>query len=101
MKLIRAEGARERINWLLAYEGYMQSTIWGEKRRKVLERVRRTHGGMCEGCGERRAEEVHHVRYPRGLEPGSRGWVAKEKLYDLVGICERCHEEVHSEWEAS
>lgn len=85
----------ERLERLLAYEEYMQSPVWLEKRRRVMERCR----GMCEGCGVRRAVEVHHLRYPRGYMPGSGQWTVREKLYDLVGLCGRCHREVHWGWE--
>ena len=87
-----AERTRERIEWLLAYRIYLESAIWREKRRKVLERCR----GICEGCGNRRAVEVHHLEYPQWpVIPGSEEWLRREKLYDLVGVCERCHREVH------
>jgi hypothetical protein len=86
-----AERTGERIEWLLAYRIYLESAIWQEKRRKVIERCR----GICEGCGERRAVEVHHVRYPQWpCMPGSEEWLRREKLYDLVGVCERCHREI-------
>ena len=90
-----AEETQRRLKRLLAYEEYIQSPIWLEKRRRVLERC----GWMCEGCGSRKATQVHHVRYPRSEVPGSAGWCAREKLYDLVGLCERCHTEIHWGWE--
>lgn len=94
-KVNSVERRGERLNRLLAYEEYMQGPIWREKRRRVLERC----GRLCEGCLERRAVEVHHLRYPERVQPGSREWVMREKLYDLVGLCERCHGEVHLGWE--
>ena len=90
-----AERTLERINRLLAYEEYLQSPMWREKRWRVLERCR----GICEGCGNRGAREVHHLRYPRGCLPGSEQWVRREKLYDLVGLCEVCHGDVYWSWE--
>jgi hypothetical protein len=90
-----AEETEKRLKRLLAYEEYMQSPVWLEKRRRVMERCR----WMCEGCGNGKAVEVHHVRYPRGCEPGSERWARQEKLYDLVGICKRCHREIHWGWE--
>ena len=91
-----AQRTQERLNWLLAYEEYIQSPGWLEKRSKVLGRCR----GVCEGCGNRRAVEVHHEKYPRGVEPGSKEWARREKLYDLVGLCKECHRDVHWDWES-
>lgn len=94
MKSVQLSPEKSRLERLLAYEGYVQGPIWGEKRRKVLERCR----GICEGCGERKATQVHHLQYPVGCMPGSVEWVEREKLYNLVGLCERCHGEVHDGW---
>jgi hypothetical protein len=91
----RAEETQRRLKRLVAYEEYMQSPVWLEKRWRVMERCK----WICEGCGSRKATQVHHVRYPRTEVPGSAGWCSQEKLYDLVGICERCHREVHRGWE--
>lgn len=90
-----AEETTRRLNRLLAYEEYLQSAEWLEKRRQVMRRC----GGMCEGCGHRRARCVHHIRYPRGCKPGSVEWIEREKLFDLVGLCEDCHIHVHWDWE--
>jgi hypothetical protein len=90
-----AEETQRRLNRILDYEIYLQSAVWREKRGKVMERC----GCICEGCGNRRAVQVHHVRYPRGCAPGSRRWVALEKLWDLVAVCGECHREVHWGWE--
>lgn len=95
MRRTEAKRTRERIEWLLAYRVYMESGGWREKRAKVLKRCR----NECEGCGNRRAVEVHHLRYPGWrIVPGSAEWEKREKLYDLVGLCERCHREVHPGW---
>jgi hypothetical protein len=40
---------------------------------------------------------VHHRRYPQDCWPGSQEWVAQEKLFDLIAICEGCHDDVHSQ----
>jgi hypothetical protein len=82
----------ERIVWIHAYRVYLESPTWLEKKRKVLERCR----WICEGCGNRRAVEVHHLSYPQWrVLPGSEEWRRQEKLYDLVGLCGVCHLEVH------
>jgi 5-methylcytosine-specific restriction endonuclease McrA len=87
----KAQRTRERIEWLAAYRVYLESPGWLEKRRKVFERCK----GVCEGCANRRAVQVHHLRYPPWpVMPGSAEWERAEKLWDLVGVCERCHREV-------
>ena len=71
-----AEGQRQ---WWELYNAYLRSPVWLNKRRRVLQRC----NGWCEGCGERRAIQVHHLCYPRGCLPGSAQWIAQEKLWDL------------------
>lgn len=76
---------------MAAYRLYLDSPMWMEKRRKVMGRCRR----LCEGCANRRAVEVHHLRYPPWpIMPGSAEWLRREKLWDLVGVCRECHEDV-------
>ena len=83
---------RERAEWDRAYREYLRSEIWLKKRRLVMRRA----GGMCEGCGERRATEVHHMTYPP-YWPGSAEWIRNEKLFDLKAVCRQCHEDKHLE----
>jgi 5-methylcytosine-specific restriction endonuclease McrA len=64
------------------YNKYLQSDDWKAKRGKVLERC----DGLCEGCREAPATQVHHLTYNH---------VGDELLYELVGICDACHERVH------
>jgi hypothetical protein len=77
--------------WWAAYEVYLQSPDWLEKRRLVLARCK----SVCEGCGILRAVQVHHLCYPTGVLPGSREWIRAEKLFHLVALCLRCHEDLH------
>lgn len=70
--------------WDEEYGRYLQSSTWREKRRKVLERA----NYVCEGCGEQKATEVHHLTYKR---------VGKEMLFDLVAVCHQCHLICHEE----
>ena len=69
--------------WREAYDSYLHSAEWRALRAKILKRS----GGMCEGCGERRAVQVHHLTYER---------LGREMLFDLVAVCLRCHESIHS-----
>jgi len=77
--------------WQSDYREYLASPIWLGKRARILQRA----NDMCEGCGCRRAWQVHHLRYPRNCRPGSDEWIRQEKLFDLRAICRECHEDVH------
>jgi hypothetical protein len=68
----------------LAYEKYLASPIWRKKREKVFERAT----GICEGCRENPATQVHHLSYEH---------VGEEYLFELVAICEVCHDKLHDE----
>ena len=68
----------EAAEWFKKYEAYLHSPEWQALRRKTLERAR----GLCEGCRERPATEVHHLTYDH---------VGEEMLWDLVATCEPCH----------
>jgi hypothetical protein len=81
----------ENRRWWEAYNAYLAGPDWRAKRAKVMRRANET----CEGCGERPAAQVHHLRYPRGSWPGSSEWIAQEKLFDLRAICVECHADVH------
>jgi 5-methylcytosine-specific restriction endonuclease McrA len=81
----------QRALWRQHYDVYLRSPTWRQKRALVMRRA----AGLCEGCGARRATQVHHRKYPRGCCPGSTEWIAAEKLFDLIAICDRCHNDVH------
>ena len=68
--------------WQADYSRYLLSPAWRNKRFRVLERA----GGVCEGCGERRATEVHHVTYRH---------VGNEFLWELRAVCGECHSRIH------
>lgn len=73
---------REPPNFWTKYSEYLASPEWAEKRRRVLDRA----DYRCEGCGERQATQVHHLTYAR---------VGKEMLFDLVAVCDYCHDVIH------
>ena len=77
--------------WWQRYNAYLLSPAWHTKRKRVMLRA----NGLCEGCGERPAAHVHHLRYPQQCFAGSPEWAAQEKLFDLRAVCVRCHEEIH------
>jgi 5-methylcytosine-specific restriction endonuclease McrA len=70
----------ERRPW---YASYLQSNAWLDRRDKVLDRAK----GLCEGCRERPAQEVHHLSYDN---------VGAELLYQLVALCKGCHGIAHA-----
>lgn len=74
--------ATEDAKWWAWYSSYLQSEQWLHKRELVLNRAR----GRCEGCGERRATQVHHLTYQRAGD---------EMLFDLAAICDHCHDRIH------
>jgi len=82
----------DQREWRRLYGEYLCSPEWQHRRSLVMTRA----AGMCEGCGQRRATQVHHLRYPRNCWPGSAEWVAQEKLFDLRAICGSCHDDVHN-----
>jgi hypothetical protein len=88
-RLTAFQSVRERTksDWWQAYDLYLKSAVWAVKRELVFERC----GGVCEACGQRRAEHVHHKKYPEvfGLEP----------LFDLAGVCIACHKIIHPHME--
>src|SRR5215212_8618047 len=75
----QAERDEERRRWWQRYNRYLETPEWHSRREKVLERA----NGRCEGCGERRAAQVHHRTYEH---------VGDEFLFELVALCELCHE---------
>jgi len=75
----RQESRHEFFEW---YDQYLASPEWKERRRKVLLRAQ----GICEGCRDAAATEVHHLTYDN---------VGEEFLWQLVAICHECHERYH------
>lgn len=77
------ERAQSRMDWFAQHDEYLKSALWRAKRQLVLERS----GGRCEGCRSARATQVHHLTYEH--------W-QRELLWELVAVCDRCHEVAHS-----
>lgn len=67
-----------------AYDKYLASPEWKAKRGKVLARA----SGVCEGCGETAPTQIHHISYEH---------VGAEFLFELVAVCDACHERLHPE----
>ena len=64
------------------YDRYFRSDKWRDLRELVLQRA----GGICEGCGRRRAIQVHHLTYQHA---------GAEFLWELRAICGSCHKRIH------
>lgn len=77
-----SESARVSEAMRIKYAAYRKTDKWKRKCELVMRRAQ----GVCEGCRERKADEVHHLTYEH------RG---DEFLFELVAICRPCHERIH------
>lgn len=77
--------------WWRAYDDYLLTPAWRGRREVVLGKA----NWVCQLCQTRPATQAHHLRYPKGCVPGSTKWLRKERLSDLLAICERCHKGLH------
>lgn len=73
----------ERRAWLQNYSLYLDSQKWHDKRKKVLERDKY----LCQGCLSNKATQVHHLSYKN---------VYNEMLFELISVCNKCHETIHN-----
>lgn len=78
----RAQWAARVDAWHEWYALYLTTPHWLAMRAAALAR-----DAVCRGCGESGSEQVHHLTYAR---------LGCELLTDVVGLCCRCHELVHS-----
>lgn len=69
--------------WWNSYNAYLRTPAWRSKRAQVMQRS----GGWCEGCRQQAATQVHHLTYKH---------VKNEFLWELVAICDECHDRAHS-----
>lgn len=65
-----------------AYEEYLKTDRWKDKRNLVLER----DNYICCACRRRSATQVHHLTYQN---------LFNEPLFELVSVCDICHEHLH------
>jgi len=72
---------RNNKEWWDWYNQYLLTPQWKNIRDRVLRRA----SFRCEGCGVAPATSVHHLTYKR---------VGKEMLFDLVAVCQKCHDEI-------
>ena len=77
------EREREKAVFDEWYGRYLLTPQWRSKRDQVLVRDKY----LCQGCLLRRATQVHHLTYVR---------VGREMLFDLISVCEFCHDAIHA-----
>jgi hypothetical protein len=70
------------LDRVTAYQWYLGSEFWAEKRRCALERA----NYICQRCFKNPATEVHHLTYVR---------VFNELATDLLPVCSACHRSIH------
>ena len=66
------------------YDIYLTTPEWRVKRAKVLKRA----NGLCEGCLEREATQVHHLSYRH---------IFQEFMFELIAVCQECHARLHAD----
>lgn len=67
-----------------AYEEYLRSEYWKSLREEILEKDHH----RCVVCGRKKNLNVHHLTYDH---LGNR----EAEWYDLVTLCQDCHQRVH------
>lgn len=65
------------------YQQYLKTPKWRAIAAKVMDRA----NGICEGCLDASASEVHHVSYQH---------VGNEFAFELLALCRTCHERWHN-----
>ena len=66
------------------YDRYLTSEEWALVRQKVLKRA----NFICEGCLDQPAILAHHTSYEH---------VGHEFMFELLALCQSCHDRVHEE----
>lgn len=77
-----AQRAADNALWWSRYNAYLQSPEWARRRQLVFDRA----AGLCEGCRLGPPIQVHHRSYEH---------VGNEFLFELVALCESCHQKAH------
>jgi ribosomal protein S14 len=80
-ELLQAIRDDESSQWWQKYNEYLESDEWRAKRKRVLMRDM----WLCQACLRRKATQVHHRTYEH---------VFNEPLFDLVSVCQTCHDEL-------
>ena len=75
---------KEKSTKFTNYNDYLKSPEWRYLKEKVLSKA----GYKCSFCN-RRAYQVHHIKYPKRFED--------DKIEYLVAVCKDCHTAIHEE----
>jgi len=81
-QIFGVEESRDKEKFFNIYNRHLKSEKWKAIREKVLKRANH----ICEGCLEEKATQVHHLDYKN---------VGDELLFQLVAICDVCHDKCH------
>ena len=82
LRLFAEQREAQDERWQAWYQEYLGTTAWHNRRSLVLRRA----NGICEGCMEAHATEVHHLTYAHA---------GNEFLWELKAVCRDCHERFH------
>jgi hypothetical protein len=66
--------------WWARYSAYLRTEKWRKKSALVIQR-----DVTCQACMSAPATQAHHLTYEH---------VGDEPLFDLKGVCHRCHEKI-------
>ena len=69
--------------WKIAYEKYIASPQWQDKRRQAFA----LYGRKCKHCGAKKELQVHHKTYAN---------LFNERMEDLEIACKKCHMAIHA-----
>jgi len=72
------------------YRNYLESNHWKRIKNKKYNSNPKLY--KCSICGYRKGLHLHHKTYKR---------IEKERLSDLVWLCEICHKNLHAEFDKS
>ena len=64
------------------YDEYLLTAEWRGLRARILARDH----GICQGCLEQKATQVHHETYSH---------IRAEFAFELVSLCDECHARLH------
>lgn len=79
---VETDRALQSAEWWDRYTAYLETDAWRARAALVRERSR----GLCEGCRRAPCVQVHHLSYKN---------VGEEFLWELVAVCNACHERAH------
>ncbi len=86
LEALEPEANRKLTPRQIEHREYLKTPKWLAKRSAVIKRS----GHHCEGCGVYLGEKghVHHLTYDHWQD---------EFLFELLYICQSCHEKIHKE----